>query len=392
MSCEVRPIVDEVEQYVSIAAESLLSSERSAWQLYLDRIGIDNMRGVFENGQLVGGMGFYRMAHWFGGRELAAAGFSGVAINPAHRGGGTCATMLTSLLNELRGESMPLASLYASTQRLYRGVGFEQAGGQWQYSIPIRSLGCFDRELPATRYESPPMDQLNQVANARARLGNGHLTRTEGLWQRLLRPYDTLATITYVLGEPDSPQGFAIFKPGTRQGGVPQSLVSTDIAANTPRALRRLATLIHDHRALNDRFSWFGGPDDTLMMVSGEQSVTVDHHIRWMLRIVDLPSALSGRGYSAHASGELHLEIEDDLLKENSGRWTLAIDGGSARVQSGGEGSLKMNISALAPLFSSFFSASQLVRLGMITSEAKEQISLADRAFSGPSPWVSELF
>lgn len=389
---EVRSIDQSLDEYNSIACESLLVNDRDGWQKYIDRIGVENFRGVYDGPRLAGGLAFYRTGQWFGGKQLPCAGVSGVAINAADRGSGGCGALLRSVLRELHAEAVPLASLYASTQYLYRTVGFEHAGTQTEYSIPIASLGCDDRSLPVHRFDSPPLDKLKLVAEARAKVTNGHLARTEGLWQRLLCPYDAKGTTTYLLGEEDQPEGFAIFRAAGREGGVPHPLSSTDVAANTPAALRRLMALIRDHRSMCDRFRWYGSPNDPIHLVAGEQWIKVEQFTRWMLRIIDLPRALIGRGYDDAAKAELHLEIDDPLIPDNGGRWLLRVAEGKASVERGGDGRLAMDIRALAPLYSSLFSAEELLRSGVIRATDLKQIGSASRVFAGPAPWMSEMF
>ncbi len=379
-------------EYASIAGESLLCSDRQQWDIYTQRVGHDNLRGVYQGSRLAGGMAFYRAAQWFGGNEIPCAGFSGVAISPADRGSGACAAMLRSVLRELRGEGMPLASLYASTQYLYRSFGFEHAGTQTQYSIPISSIRSSDRSLPIHRFDSPPIDKLNEVARIRAARTNGNLSRTTGLWQRLLEPAGTAGTVTYIVGEMSAPQGFVILRGGTRDGGVPQPLISTDLAANSPAALRRLLALVRDHRSMCDEFQWYGPPQDPLIFFADEQWVSVKSCMRWMLRVIDLPAALAERGYHRSFEGTLDLEVEDELLAENSGRWQLSVTAGTATVRRGGEGKLRMDIRALSPLFSSYYSAEQLVRLGVIHSSDERQVALATQAFAGDPPWLPEVY
>ena len=130
----------QLDAYASIAGESLLGTSRPGWDSYFDRVGRENLRGVFSRDSFVGGLGFYRMGQWFGGQCLTAAGISGVAISPSLRGQGAAHALLSAVLNELRAEGIPLATLFASTQRLYRSVGFEQAGTRLQYRLPLRSI------------------------------------------------------------------------------------------------------------------------------------------------------------------------------------------------------------------------------------------------------------
>lgn len=388
----VRPIDELLEEFLSIAGESLLVSDRESWRQFVDRIGPENVRGVYDGARLAGGLAFYRMGQWFGGRELPCAGVSAVAISSSDRGSGACGELLRSTLREIYDEGIPIASLYASTQYLYRTVGFEHAGTQTQYSIPMQSIAGDDRSLTAHRFTSPPIDKLDRVADARAAATNGNLGRTEGLWQRLLNPYDGRGTVTYLFGDVDAPEGYAIFRGGSRDAGVPQPLISTDVAANTPGALRRLLTLVRDHRSMCDSFQWFGPPNDPLHFLADEQFITINHFMRWMLRIVDVPAALIGRGYDESISGELHLEISDRLLAENSGRWLMRVAAGKATVERGGEGRLAMDIRSLAPLYSSFYSAEELIRTGAIETTDEDQIRLASRIFAGPAPWLPELY
>ncbi len=151
-------------------------------------------------------------------------------------------------------------------------------------------------------------------------------------------------------------------------------------------------TLIRDHRSMCDTFQWFGAPNDPLHFLADEQFVSVTHFMRWMLRIIDLPAALAARGYDDAVEGELHLEIADNLLTENAGRWILRVTDGKATVKRGGDGRIAMDIQFLAPLFSSFYSAEDLLRMGVVEASDAAQVALASRIFAGPAPWVPELY
>ena len=212
------------------------------------------------------------------------------------------------------------------------------------------------------------------------------------MWLRILEPYFSSGTVTYIIGDLEAPEGFAIFKIGDRQGGQGQPLVATDLAATTPLALRRLATLIHDHRSMHGSVQWHGSPNDPLLYLADEQFIKAEEYMYWMLRIVDVPLALSGRGYPKNFQGEIHLDVHDSLIDANSGRWVLEIKGDSLLVNRGGEGHLQLDVADFAPLFSGQQSASQLARIGALQCDDPSQIELADAAFAGPAPWVVEIF
>jgi predicted acetyltransferase len=390
---DVRPLGDDEDDYISIVGESLLNYGTPIWKRYLDKIGRENTRTIHHNGRCIGGLAFYRMGHWFGGRSIATAGISGVAISPAERGNGTCRLLLETVLRENYDDGFPLASLYASTQALYRKIGFEQAGTQTLYSLPMSSITSgHSRACPVQRVESPSFEVLETVAQQRAAAGNGQLQRTEGMWQRLVSPNDGSETKTYLFGDPAQPQGYAILKANQPKFGVPQSLVATDVAVNSHAAAERLLSLIRDHRSIFDSFRWYGAPNDPLLLFADEGRATVVAQTRWMERILNVPAALSQRGYPAGITATIDLQIDDELIPENSGNWQIRIADGGAQVQAGGEGSLRISVRALAPLFSAYCSATELVQLGQIQASCGDQIAAADRVFAGPAAWMPEVF
>jgi hypothetical protein len=68
--------------------------------------------------------------------------------------------------------------------------------------------------------------------------------------------------------------------------------------------------------------------DPVLAMVEDTARLTVTHGWPLYLRLLDLPAALTARRYAA--DGDLVLEVTDDHLPDNAGRWELAIEGGVA--------------------------------------------------------------
>ncbi len=199
-SWTVAPVVEPFDEFASIAGESLQYYDREIWQTYIRRVGPENLRGVWdEKGRFAGGLAFYRMGQWYGGRKVPAAGVSGVAIDPAARGNGACKTLLVELLKELHREGIPLAALYASTQQLYRSVGFEQSGHNLTYSLPMNSLRRMEykSQVLVERCTMPEFRRLEVAAELRAKRSNGNLQRTEGLWERIFEPIG-LTTSTYV--------------------------------------------------------------------------------------------------------------------------------------------------------------------------------------------------
>ena len=127
------------------------------------------------------------------------------------------------------------------------------------------------------------------------------------------------------------------------------------------------------------------------MSVDEGRSSILSHH-RWMLRLVDVPTALSLRGYPSCLSATLDLHVHDDLFPENTGNWRLKIQSGIPTVIPGGEGKIRLNVRGLATLYSSYCTATELMRTGRLEAVVSSDVEIADQAFAGPPPWMPEIF
>ena len=59
-----------------------------------------------------------------------------------------------------------------------------------------------------------------------------------------------------------------------------------------------------------------------------EQEANIAERESWMLRLLDAPAAIAARGFPA-ADLAVPLQITDDLLAANSGRWELTVRAGA---------------------------------------------------------------
>ena len=126
-------------------------------------------------------------------------------------------------------------------------------------------------------------------------------------------------------------------------------------------------------------------------MSTREARAQPEFNERWMLRIVDVPRALSQRGYPASITGTLDVSITDELIPENHGRFRLELENGKARVSRGGAGELQTDVRGLSPLYTSLFDATTLQSLGYIVG-SPETIEMANAIFAGPQPWMPDKF
>jgi predicted acetyltransferase len=356
---------------------------------YEERVGTGNVRTHEESGEAVGVFALLPFAQYFGGRAVPSGGIGGVAVLPTHRGRGIARAMMRDALLELAGRGIPLAALYPATQPIYRSVGYEHAGVRWETRIPVDAFPHRERALPVRVATDADQPSIRALYSAFAAQRPGWLDRHAFNWDRAHHPTGGDSRI-YMVEDEGELAAYAVVQ---RQAVemAHHDLHLTDVAWRSPQGLRRLLTLLADHGSLDRTVVLRVGATDPLLLEIPEQRYTVRVVDHWMLRIVDVAGALMARGYPVRASGELHLAVRDTLLPTNDGRFVLRVEEGRATVEPGGAGSVALDISTLAPLFSGHHSLLALRSVGR--AEATDgDLEVSAALFAGPPPSLPDMF
>ncbi|MFL5732382.1 MAG: enhanced intracellular survival protein Eis [Chloroflexia bacterium] len=361
---------------------------------WLETLGRENLRAARLDGQVVAGLGLIPMGQWFGGRSVPMAGVTIVGVAPEHRGTGVGIAMMRGMLEELREQGTALSALYPATLNFYRRVGYERAGWRLTYELPLGVIDVREREanlVPAGPEQYP---EFYRAYEARARQSAGNLDRPDWMWRHRLEPQDQQpAPHRFLVVRDGQVEGYIIFRPGVRT----DPLRVLDVCALTPAAGRRLLTLFAGYSTMVETVTWSGGPLDPLVYLINEPLLATRFQVKlartfeWMLRIVDVAKALEARGYPPGLSVELHFDLRDDVLPDNSGRFTLHVADGRGQVQLGGQGHIRLDACALAAIYSGHISPLELVPLGLIEG-ADAGLAMAGSVFAGPRPWIGEMF
>ena len=377
--------------------EETLGVPLDFWPTFVERLGRDRLRAMYDGDHLAAGCGYYDFGHWFGGQRLAAIGVTIVGVPAEDRGRGCAYQMLGKLLAETRDAGYRLASLFASTQHVYRRLGFEQAGSYHLHEAEVRRLSPEKPELEIRRLS---LDEAREVFPALyeryARSQEGMLDRSHGLWERL---FDERRKVRcFAFGPTGAAEGYAVLlqkditTPDPRAMHKPYRITVLDRAVTTPRAWQSLFALIASHRSVCDTVRWWGPANDPLRLRLAEQDVRALHEERWMLRILDVEKAFGERGYPAPLDVQLSFAVEDELLPQNSGAYELTVEGGTGRVRRVERAEIQVHsVEALAPFFSGLVGARQLASFGVLEGSA-DALARAELAFCGSEPWLSDHF
>lgn len=376
---------DEAPALEALMAQALVIGQ--PWMAFWMRAtGYANYRVVRYRGRVAAGLSLFHTAQYLGGRAVPTVGINGVGVAPEYRGLGVGKFLMRRALEELHGAGAPLSILYPSTLAFYRAVGYERAGTRIAYELPLTAIPFADRTLDIVPVDPSAYDQLKQIYLIHAQHTHGHLDRANFIWERILHPPDTTAH-AYFVARDAAPVGYVIFTQANRT----DPLRVLDFCALDQAAGQRLLTFLGDHRTMIETMIWNGTPADTILSLLPEQRGAVTTMYDWLLRIVDVGAALAARGYSTGFEAELHVDLADDLLPDNAGRWIVRIVDGRAAVERGGDGRIKLGVRELAALYTSHFTPVEIQHIGAIVGSAAD-LGLLGLALAGPRPRMSDMF
>jgi len=96
--------------------------------------------GAFDGARLIGSARYHPMRQWWRGRSVPMAGVAGVKVAPEERGRGVGRALMMSLIPDMGRRGYPVSALYPATVPLYRSLGWEFAGGNYETAVPVSAL------------------------------------------------------------------------------------------------------------------------------------------------------------------------------------------------------------------------------------------------------------
>jgi predicted acetyltransferase len=356
------------------------------------------MRCAFEGDQVLGVAAVHHFRQRFGGRELDMAGIWGVATLPEYRGSGLATLAVGRLLHEAHERGDPLSALFPAVLRPYRRLGYELAGTYTQHEIRLDDLPKGGGPVPVEEYR--PARDLEDVRACYRRATehhNGPIDCDDGRWwpQRImghLMP-DDLHRAVVARQQGRDVEAYASFVLEKAEGDLDVSfrLACKQFVASTLEGAASLLGYFHGYRGLGQVLAFPGPPADPLSMIVEELRVRPAWTYRWMLRILDVRSALQGRGYPA-VDGEAVIGVEDGTFPANQGPWrNVARDGVVEVTEVPGADIRPMPIGTLSAMYTGYLSPFDAVRLGILDRDDPAVPVLA-QLFAGPPPYLLDFF
>jgi len=372
---------------------------------------LDRYLGSEVNGALAGVAADFDLRQWFHGRAVRCSGVASVAVLPEHRGAGHASRLVEELLRRARREGMAVSSLYPATTRVYRQLGYELAGQRSQFRVKLSDLPAgwsADGGLAAggTEVAESGLAELDVIRRCYRRFASRHTglveCDTEDWWRRRVFRLWSDAPVRVVVARRPGPggvapageiEGYAAFQLDAIPGTWSYDIACTHFIALTPGAAWALLKYFRGYRGLGQSLSWYGSPNEPLAvwLGAGAEDVTPVRTQRFMTRLVDVSGALTARGWP-EVSVETTFAVRDALFPENEGPWRMEVSEGRARVERADRpAGCLLSIGALSALYTGHLTMPDLVSLGWI-DPGEPQLPALSRIFSGPAPWMPDIF
>ena len=337
------------------------------------------------------------MGQFFGSRSVPLVGIAGVAVGPERRGEGLARRLMQEAVRELAAERVPIAGLYASTQTLYRQVGFEQAGHWCGVRIPVHRIDVDGRAAglrPLTEADTPAIEACYRAFASRF---NGPLDRGPYIWRRIRVMRDEAFHPFGIDGE-DGLDAYVYLSQRRKPDTGRQDVALSDLAFLTPDAGRRLLAFLAGYTTMADEVTFSAGPVHPVLTLLPLQNYSVQRREYWMIRIVDAKRALEARGYSGGVSAEITLDLTDELVPANAGLWSLRVEGGRAKATRPRTAdrrktppAIRCHVRGLAAMYTGFL-APREARLAGLVDGPDAALDTATAIFSGGTPWMADMY
>jgi predicted acetyltransferase len=359
----------------------------------------------------VGSAGAYTFQMAVPGGLLPTAGVSHVAVLPTYRRRGILRSLMRRQVTDIAArQAEPIAALWASEAVLYGRYGYGRATTTASFSFR-RAEGALSPTAPAdpalrVRIAEPAAAaaELTTVYDAVLPGQPGFWTRSDAWWERLLSdPAEDREGFSprrcVIAGDSSGPRGYALYRTRERWDDarfLPDSvLVVSELVAADPAAGAALWGNLLSRDLLTEITARRRPVDDpVLFQLLDPRRARPQLHDGLWLRIIDLPAALSRRRYSCPV--DVVLEVTDELLPANAGRWRLRADGPDAGVtcdRTSEPADIALDIRELGAAYLGGTRLGTLAAAGLVTQPRPGALRRLSAAMSwDPAPWCPTIF
>lgn len=406
MGIDVRPLSGDQRAFYEAGETAFQGALRDEdWAVLEPLAESDRAIAAYDGDRIVGTAGAFSFELTVPGGSLPAAGVTLVGVHPTHRRQGILRRMMRAQLDQVRERGEPLAILWASEGVIYQRFGYGLATMRMGIAVERHRNAFRQPRTPAGPIRFVGVDEAKRLfppIHDALRAGRaGFFNRTPAFWDAEFfhdpeHRRGGGGPAWYVVHETDGrADGYARYRvrDGWDDSGPKSAVMLSELMATNPAAHLDLWRFLMDIDLMARLEAWNIAPDDPILLsVSEPRALGVNFGDALWLRVVDLPAAFGGRSY--RADGRVVLEVTDEFMPANAGRWALDVAGARAGVTSTTDApDVACDITDIAAAYLGAFSFAQLADAGRAREVGAGGIARADGLFrTDRAPWCPRVF
>ena len=340
------------------------------------------------------------------GALLRAAALTGVGVHPEHRRRGLLTAMIDAHLTHCVQHGEALSVLVASEPAIYGRFGYGKASEYLHVTVPrgarLRPVaGSQDvtirvEHADAERHTDTIVAVQREAGRVAGLIRPGWVeweapeATAEYFQERhLYRRQRGYETLRIMIAEQDGrPVGYASFrrKGDWSHAGPNGKVWVTAMATTTPAAAHAMWSRLADLDLMSQTTASLLPLDDPLLGLLVDQRCVVPKLSDGLwVRLVDLPTALSGRQYTADVDAVL--EVTDERIAGNAGRWRLSAEAfadGARVTPTTDEPDLRLDVRELGAAYLGGTSLAGLASAGLVEARTPDALARLSTAFGWP--------
>ena len=390
---------DEVREFASSVwaafHEDMADADAVRWERVLEA---ERTLAIRDRGRIVAGAGVFTRRLAVPGGVVPAAGVTLVGVRPTHRRRGLMSKLMRRQLNDIHeGGREAVAVLWASEPVIYGRFGYGL--GTTAADLRVDSGSACMRSTPDARVElidpSEALPAIRDLHEAVWPTIPGMVDRDGPWWDDRIEDPEEHREGLQPLRAAVTDGAYALYAVRRKwnEDGPGSEVVVLEALAHTPEGEAAIWSYLLG-LDLTRRVSWELAPPDHPIahMVVNAQHVKMALGYGLWVRLVDVPRALAQRAYGEPF--EVVLEVEDDVLPWNAGRWALRWDGTTATcARTATPAALVLSSTELGAVYLGGTRLETLARAGRVRELRSGALAAASRAFAGDrAPWCLEIF
>lgn len=366
-------------------------------------LSLERTRCGFDGDLMVGTSGAFELDMTVPGGSVPCAGTTMVSVAPTHRRRGVLRQMMRSHLDDVIDHGEPIAALWASDSAIYGRFGYGLASVSHAIEVK-RANVAFHRNAP-----EPAPVRLVDTEKAASILPPffeglrveipGFFHRDQTWWEhrRFSDPERNREGMTSqrigVVDGRDGIEGYVQFrlKSDWDEGHGAGSVVVRELLGTTPESWAGLWAFVLGHDLVDvisaqNRPTW----EPLFDLLEGMRRARATQSDALWVRLMDIPAALTSRGYSAPI--DVVFEVADPMGDVSGNYWLHGDEDGAECATTTNPATIRLDLEDLGGCYMGRSRFAQLARSGRV-SGTHEALAAADRAFHwGPQPWCPEIF